>query len=234
MSVRLVFVHSPLLGPESWAPLAREMPALGWSTAVPKLQDAGHGPYWRQHVESVVTGLHGDDELVLFAHSGAGALLAAIADQLRGRVRALLFVDAGLPEEGRTRLEMLRAETGDAFADGFERHLKAGGRYPDWSDADLAGSIDDSVLRAAVLESQRRRPLDFWTERIPAPTNWASLPCAYLRLSDGYAIPAKRAREMGWPVLERAANHFAILTEPALVAADLEALLGPMGFEGAR
>ena len=211
------------------------MVARGWAVAVPELRDAGSCPYWRQHVESVAGGLRTDSEgLVLIAHSGAGPLLAAVADELGGRVLALFFVDAGLPKDQASRLDLLRTEMGDDFADGFAAHLEAGGRYPQWGDADLAPSVHDPAVRAAVLASQRPRPVDFWTEAVPAPANWVSLPCAYLRLSDGYAIPAKRAREMGWPVIERASNHFAILTEPALVAADLEASLGPMGFEGAR
>ena len=209
------------------APVSQEMVARGWAVAVPELRDAGSSPYWRRHVESVAGGLRTDSEgLVLIAHSGAGPLLAAIADELRERVLALFFVDAGLPEDGASRLDLLRTEMGDDFADGFAAHLEAGGRYPQWRDEDLAPSVHDPAVRAAVLASQRPRTVDFWTEAVPAPGGWMQLPCAYLQLSGGYGQPAGRASEMGWPMIERASNHFAILTEPALVAADLESLLG--------
>ena len=235
MSVRLVFVHSPLLGPGSWVPVSQEMVARGWSVSVPELRDAGSSPYWRQQVESVAGGLRTDSEgLVLIAHSGAGPLLAAVADELGGRVLALFFVDAGLPKDQASRLDLLRTEMGDTFADAFEAHLRSGGRYPQWGDADLAPSVHDPAVRAVVLASQRPRPVDFWTEAVPAPGDWMQLPCAYLQLSGGYRQPARRANEMGWPVIERPSHHFAILTEPALVAADLEALLARVRVERPR
>ncbi len=202
---------------------------------MPELRDAGSSPYWRQHVDSVAGELRTDSEgLVLIAHSGAGPLLAAIADELRERVLALFFVDAGMPKDQASRLDLFRTEMGDDFADGFTARLRSGGRYPQWGDADLAPTIRDPAVRAGVLASQRPRPVDFWTEAVPAPGGWMQLPCAYLQLSGGYGQPAGRASDMGWPMIERASNHFAILTEPALVAADLEALLGRVRVERPR
>lgn len=202
------------------------MQARGWAAALPELRDNGCSPYWRQHAGSVVTALPGSGPgFVLIAHSGAGPLLAAIADALPGRVAALLFVDAGLPEEGASRRDMLRVEMGEAFAGQFERHLDAGGRYPEWNEPDLAPLIEDAALRSAILRGQRPRPLGFFTEVIAAPPGWATLPAAYLQLSNGYDKPAGRATSLGWPVTTRLSNHFAILTRPAEVAADLEALL---------
>ncbi|MEP7217010.1 MAG: alpha/beta fold hydrolase [Anaerolineaceae bacterium] len=231
MSTQLVLVHSPLLGPGSWASVGDLMAALGWDVAVPELRDNGRAPYWPQHVRSVISALrNGTSDVVLVAHSGAGPLLAAIAHQLGTRASALLFVDAGLPGDGLSRLQMLRAEVGDAFADSFQTHLEAGGRYPEWRDRDLAPFIDARAMRATILASQRPRSLNFWTEAIAAPAGWAALPCGYLQLSDGYAMPAARAREMGWPVIERTTNHFALVTDGGTVADDLQTLLGGFGF----
>ncbi|MEP6871574.1 MAG: alpha/beta hydrolase [Anaerolineaceae bacterium] len=230
MSAQLVFVHSPLLGPESWLPVSSVVARRGWDVALSELRDNGHVPYWRQHVDSVVSGLRGGTvELVLAAHSGAGPLLGALAHELGERVTALLFVDAGIPEDGLSRLEMLRAEMGDAFGDTFQAHLEAGGRYPEWSDRDLAPIVSDAATRAAILRSQRPRTLDFWTEEIAAPAGWKARPCGYLQLSDGYSRPMRTARELEWPVVERITNHLALLTNPAAVADDLQSLLRSLG-----
>ena len=109
----------------------------------------------------------------------------------------------------------------DGFGNDSIQHMRRSGR-------------SSAFWRAAVLASQRPRTVDFWTEAVPAPGGWMQLPCAYLQLSGGYGQPAGRASEMGWPMIERASNHFAILTEPALVAADLEALLGRVRVERPR
>lgn len=230
VAAQIVFVHSPLLGPESWLPVSTAIARLGWDVTLPELRDNGQVPYWRQHVDSVLAGLrNGTSELVLVAHSGAGPLLGAVADELGERVTALLFVDAGLPEDGLSRLQMLRAETGGAFGDTFQAHLEAGGRYPGWSDRDLAPIVGDAATRTAILESQRPRTLDFWTEEIAAPAGWKARPCGYLQLSGGYSRPMRTARKRGWPVVERITHHFALLTNPAAVADDLQSLLRRLG-----
>ena len=41
---------------------------------------------------------------------------------------------------------------------------------------------------------------------------------AYLQLSEAYEDQAAAARELGWPVAERASHHLAPLTDSALVA----------------
>ena len=206
------------------------MALLGWPVIIPTLEDNGQPPFCQQHVHSVVRQLaNSAGPVALIAHSGGGPLLAAIAAGIGDRAMALMFVDAGLPEDGRSRLEMLRGEAGNTFADAFEQHLKNGGRYPEWSDGELAPIIENPFFRAKIIKWQRPRDLQFWEEAVSAPVGSEGLPCAYLQLSAGYGGPAGKARERGWPVIERASNHFAIVTDPAQVAEDLQALLGRLG-----
>lgn len=61
----------------------------------------------------------------------------------------------------------------------------------------------------------------------PAP-RWPDAPAAYLRLSEAYDEQAIRARDLGWPVSERASHHLAPLTDPGLVADSLGNLLGQL------
>ncbi|HXW45739.1 MAG TPA: hypothetical protein VEL03_13180, partial [Streptosporangiaceae bacterium] len=48
----------------------------------------------------------------------------------------------------------------------------------------------------------------------------------YLRLSEGYAQEAGKARALGWPVTELASHHLAPFTDPELVAGSVLDLLG--------
>jgi pimeloyl-ACP methyl ester carboxylesterase len=86
---------------------------MGISTVVPDLADDGRPPCWSQHRAAVVGALARvplDRPVVLVGHSGAGPLLPAIAGGLRQRVAGYVFVDAGLPADGRSRLEMMESE----------------------------------------------------------------------------------------------------------------------------
>jgi len=55
----------------------------------------------------------------------------------------------------------------------------------------------------------------------PQTPGWPDAPCGYLRLSEPYQEPAARARALGWPVIELASHHLAVLTEAAAVVEPL-------------
>ncbi len=80
----------------------RELGTRGQQVRVPALTDsaAADVPYWQQHVTAVMRTLGEiprEQDLILVAHSGAGALLPAIRQALGRPVMAYLFVDAGVP-----------------------------------------------------------------------------------------------------------------------------------------
>ncbi len=60
----------------------------------------------------------------------------------------------------------------------------------------------------------------------PPVPRWPDAPAAYQQLSEAYEDQAAAARELGWPVAERASHHLAPLTDPAMVAESLRELLG--------
>jgi hypothetical protein len=107
-----------------------------------------------------------DEPLILAAHSGAGPLLGGLRLHTPRPVAAYLFVDAGLPRAGASRLDLLRDEA-PAFAEGLEAQLSAGGRFPKWTDADLRDILPDAETRRRLLAGLRPQPLAFWTEPLP-------------------------------------------------------------------
>jgi alpha/beta hydrolase family protein len=187
-----------------------------------------------RYVRGAVAGVLGASALtgplVLVGHSGAGPLLGAVGEGLRGPGRAVggyLFCDAGLPRAGATRLELLAAEDPEMAA-AFRAELERGGRFPTWSDAELAPLVPDPGARAALVGSLRPRGLEFFTEPLPAAPGWPEGSCGYLRLSAAYDHWAAEAVARGWPTTRLDAGHFHPLVDPDGVAAALLGVLTRM------
>lgn len=222
MQALFALVHSPLVGPSTWSLVAERLRQAGSGAVVPVLHDSEGVavPYWRQHAESAARALAtvpADRPLVLVGHSGAGPLLPAIAQAGRRPIAAYLFVDAGLPHGGLSRLDEM-AVNDPELAARLRRHLAAGGRFPTWGDADLREVIPDSRLRQGLLAELRPRPLAFFAEPLPQVAGWPDAPCGYLRFSPAYARPAAEAERRGWPYRAFDAGHFHLLVDPAAIA----------------
>src|SRR5688572_21285299 len=136
-----VLVHSPLVGMFTWSTLAPELHARGYNVLTPTLtdDDSNPAPYWQQHADSVARELStipAEQPLILVGHSGAGMLLPAISQQLPQPIAAYVFMDAGIPVDGLSRLDMLARELPQA-AQQVRQVLDAGGRTPNWTDESL-------------------------------------------------------------------------------------------------
>lgn len=223
--MRLVFVHSPYLGPSSWRPTADQLSALGYAVELPDLRPSiEHKPCTSSFIAAAQSAT--DDACaersVLIAHSRAGPVLPAIARGGRRRVAALLYVDAALPTPGRSWADEAPPERVANL-----RQLTRAGRLPRWSEwwdqSMLEGLIPDPAMRARLVNEQPRVPASFLDEPLPF-VDWDGK-SGYLQLSPAYVSYADAARARRWPVEERALDHLATLTAPAEVATAILTLL---------
>ena len=139
-----VLIHSPLVGSLTWSLVAEQMRQRGLSVIVPTLINSPNSkqPFWKQHAKSVSKALgevSKDTSLTLVAHSGAGPLLPVIRRTLVQPISTYMFVDAGIPRGGATRLDLMKTEDPE-WAEEFEESLKRGERFPSWSMDDLKRS----------------------------------------------------------------------------------------------
>jgi hypothetical protein len=225
----VVLVHSPLASPYTWSLVAEELNGRGVATIVPTLHDQedDRRPYWQQQANAAaecVAGVAEDEALVLVGHSGAGPLLPAIRWAMERPVAAYLFVDAGIPQDGANRLDLMRGESAE-WAEQFYQFLKTGGSFPNWSEQDLVEIVPDSEQRRRLVGELRPRSLRFFTEPITVFHGWPDAPGGYLLFTPTYHVPAEQARNLGWPVMSLAAGHFHMLVEPAAVALTLLQLM---------
>ncbi|HUD39627.1 MAG TPA: alpha/beta hydrolase [Streptosporangiaceae bacterium] len=219
----LALVHSPLVGPATWAGVAGILGARGYQVGVPDLRPTvGAGPpYYSRQVEVIVAGLPSSGPVVLVGHSGAGALLGQVPGQAgrAGRpVAGCVFVDAGLPIPGRSLMSAMPPE----LAAGLRAMANLDGwlpPWPKWWEADeLGGLLPDQALRERFEAECPPLPLALFDEVHPLAPDWDAIPGAYLLLSEGYEDSAADARTRGWPVLERLSDHLAPVTDPVAVA----------------
>lgn len=218
----LLLVHSPLAGPLTWEPAAAQLRHEGRRVVVPSLTNvvAGPPPYHRRLAEAAARALDEGGRrgpVVLVGHSGAGALLPAIAEAVGDDARGAVFVDALLPHPGSSWFGTAPAELREQVAG-----LTRAGRLPPWNEWFSAEVFDtlvpDAGLRERFIAGLPSVPLAYFEEPAPEAPGWVTMRCAYVCLSEAYAGMAEEAGRRGWWVHREKADHLAPLTRPARIA----------------
>lgn len=224
MAHRFVLLHSPLIGPLTWRATAAELASRGHEARAPAwtpLSQIAAG-FYAALADGLAAALTMPGErLVLVAHSGAGALVPALAARLPARVSAVIFADAILPHPGRSWFDTAPAE--------MAQRLRAGaqmGELPPWSDWWPPGALErlvpDDAGREALIRELEPLPLAYFEE--PAAADVWNGPTAYLQLSGSYDDESQAAARSGWPLVRLPLHHLAMLTHPQAIAAALESL----------
>lgn len=76
-----------------------------------------------RHVQDVSMQLsHIEDKAVLVGHSYAGMIISGVVEAVPERVKALIFLDAFIPEDGQSVLDLLPPETAAYFRQVARQH----------------------------------------------------------------------------------------------------------------
>jgi hypothetical protein len=223
--VRLVLVHSPYLGPLSWEPTATQLRAMGFAVDVPDLRSSLlQKPSAAAFIAATRAAIQRQPAAAtaLVGHSRSGPLLPTAAHECEA-VTALLYVDAPLPDPGRSWADQATPERVAMM-----RRKAIGGRLPRWSDwwddhSVMEGLIRDPKLRAELIDEMPHVPSSFLDDRLP-DLGWQGK-AGYLQLSAAYTAHADAAHDAGWPVERRALDHLAIVTAPTEVASAIASVL---------
>lgn len=222
--LRFVLLHSPVLGPLAWQATARALERRGHAADAPAWTplSAVAGSFYATLTDRMAAALGASGErLLLVAHSGAGALLPALAGRLGDRVAGLIFADAILPHPGRSWFDTAPAEMRDGLRAGAQM-----GELPAWDEwwppGALKRLVPDEALRAALVAELEPLPLAYFEEA--APQARLTGPAAYLQLSGAYDDEGEAAGRHGWPRVRLPLHHLAMLSDPEPIAAALESL----------
>jgi hypothetical protein len=225
---RLALIPSPLAGPSCWRGVEQALRRRGLQGQV-----IAYGPVrnasWQGAAADRIAAALGvtAGQSVVVVHSGAGRLVPSIVAAAPGAVAKVLFVDAILPQPGRSWLETAPAPLAERL-----RALAEDGVLPPWNqwfDADpTVALIPDAVVRAAFLADLPRLPMAVLSAPAPDLRAWQAIPCAYLQLSGAYEAEACEAERRGWRVRREAMHHLAMVTEPEDLAAILIEMAGDL------
>lgn len=231
MTMSLLLVHSPLVGPSSWAPLAARAIEHGHAVAVPDLTQVGEAepPQWEAFAATaVLAGTSLEPPIAVFGHSGAGVFLPEVGRRLGDRMGAMIFVDAVVPRQqgfhhtaSATR-KLLDEQTTDG----------ALSRWLEWWPAEVvAALLPNPADRATLLADMPVLPRAFYDEAVPVPDEWSDGPCGYLKLSNAYDFDFDEAGNRGWFRSSIDATHLSIYTEPEPVLAAASALVDQIALQ---
>lgn len=229
----LVLVHGAWQSNGTWDVLAPLLEKRGHRVITPVLSGLGTdrsrlSPHitLQQHVGDVLGELSkSPDRVIVVGHSYAGMIISGVAERNPTQVRRLVFLDAFIPEDGQSVLDLLPPEIGTHFR-GVARDHGDGWRLPGGE-----GQLDLWGLKPGkARDFVRARLCDFslhcFEEPLPLPANRkASIPATFIAsVAEEYpARPffapfAAKARALGWEVAELNTGHDSHVERPGEVA----------------
>lgn len=214
---RLVLLHSPLLGPLSWRPVAELLRARGHpaeAAAWPRLSTLGRDGY-AALANSMAATLARGEPAIMVAHSGAGALVPSVAALAKDALKGVIYCDAILPHPGQSWFDTAPPNlSGQLLAGAVAGALPSWDKW--WPPGALEKLLPDPDPRTALIAELEPIPVGYFEEA--APELELTAPAAYLQLSAAYVEEAQIAGRKGWPVVRLPLHHLAMLTHAEAVA----------------
>lgn len=236
--VDFVLVHGSWGGGWQWRGVADRLREHGHRVFTPTLTGLGE----REHLVTPATDLdtHTADianvirwedlrDVALVGTSYGGLVISGVADRMPERIRALVYLDAALPQQGKSMLDLVPPER-RAMVEGVAREQGDGFKIP--TSLVLDTGIADDAERAAYLAKMSPHPL-------PSLVQPVHLSGRYLEVANKIYILASlkpthhfqdyynfASRTPGWTARTIASNHFPMTTMPDETAALLTELAG--------
>lgn len=219
----IVLVHGAFQGGWVWNALADHLRPAGFRVHAPTLSGCGYlrrglrpetGPAeWIEELLAYLR-LHASGRVILAGNSFAGLLCAAVLMRAPERVARAVFIDAMLPEPGKSFVDL----AGAPFAGILAKHTGPDGLVSPWPPPVFGIPEDLWPEFGPRLET-------FPVSAFHAPFEGdftPAAPCAYIACqrtaSPFIRAMAGRARDLGWPLRELDSGHCPMVTHPRELA----------------
>ncbi|MCC6904719.1 MAG: alpha/beta fold hydrolase, partial [Anaerolineae bacterium] len=202
-----VLAHGSFQGGWAWwkvTPLLREM---GHSCTTPTYTGLGERSHLlapevglRMHVQDVLQHVRYErlTDFILVGHSYGGAVISEVAEHLAGRIRRLVYLDAFIPEHGKTLYDQMPAESVENWL-ARTRETEHGRVIAPFGAAGMG--IKDPQEIALIDSLLSDEPEGTHTQPVLMPAHAAEkLPRSYVWCAERAPFIgfAQRAREEGW------------------------------------
>ncbi|MFP3848020.1 alpha/beta fold hydrolase [Pseudomonas sp. W5-01] len=166
------------------------------------------------------------NEVILVGHSFGARSICGVSDIIPERIKHLVFIDGGLPFDGRSRLEGMTAEDRERRLARAEANGGTSVPPPDPS----AFGVSDPVIARWLRRHLTPQPLGVDTSALKLKNPLANgIPATYFRCTlpafPGVEESAAFARSQpGWHYIEIDAPHNVIVTHPELTIEFLDTI----------
>ncbi|MBV9558753.1 MAG: alpha/beta hydrolase [Pseudolabrys sp.] len=216
-----VLVHGAWHGGWGWSRVVDRLRAKGHRVFAPTLTGLGE----RDHLltAKVDASLHIADvlnvikyeqlnDIVLAGHSYGGNVISGVAEKAAGKIRHLVFVDAFIPNDGESVLDIVQPVVADAI------HAAAARGDTTVPVRDAAAFLVNEKDRAWVDRLANPQPIGTFLEKLKLTGARDRLPKTYVRAS-GYPNGSfdkayARAKAEGWRTAEVNCGHDIMINEP--------------------
>jgi pimeloyl-ACP methyl ester carboxylesterase len=242
-----VLVHPAWFGGWCWKKIALPLRARGHDVHTPTLTGLGDrahlaapGVGLGTHVDDVVNLLTFEDldDVTLVGNSSAGTVITAVADRIPERVSRVIYLDAFVPSDGQSTLDLIAAERREIM----ERLVETEGdgwalpRFapPPWEEfVPAAWQVTDEADLRWVLPRLRPTPFLHFTQPLEIRRPDDEQPArVYIRCRgfphpgfDRHALAAQTSP--GWTSRDLDTSHLPYITDPEPLTAILLELAAP-------
>ncbi len=166
------------------------------------------------HIEDVVNVIKYEElnDIVLAGHSYGGNVISGVAEKAADKIRSLVFVDAFIPDDSESVLDVVQPVVADA--------IRAAAARGDTTVPvrDAAAFLVNEKDRAWVDRLANPQPIGAFLEKLKLTGTRDRLPKAYVRAS-GYANVSfdkayARAKAERWRTFEVNCGHDIMINEP--------------------
>ena len=222
-----VLVHGAWHGGWCWRRVSDRLSAKGRYVPAPTLTGVGERSHQASdsitlstHIDDVVNEIRWKDldAVILVGHSYGGMVITGVAERLRERIAAIVYLDAFVPQDGQS-LSMLRGPGAAPYPEGFAPPIPAAAFRVNAQDA------------AWVDSKMTPHPVRCFTETLRVSGSYLTIPQkVYIRAREfsSAALDQMVARcraDRAWRVIEMKCGHDVMIDQPT----ELVAILEPLG-----